>query len=1141
MKEIKRLLVANRGEIAIRIFRACSDLGISSVGIYSQEDAYNLFRTKADESYLIGKEHSPLGAYLDIDRIVSIAKSKSVDAIHPGYGFLSENAAFARACEENGVIFVGPPPHVLDKMGDKLNAKQIAKECGVPTIPGSDRPLLDIADAAKRAEQYGYPVILKASAGGGGRGMRRVGCEQELADAFPLVQSEALKSFGSGDIFMEKYLVRPKHIEIQVLADQHGNVVHLFERDCSLQRRYQKVVEFAPAISLPEKTKQALYGDAVKIARAVNYVSAGTVEFLVDETGSHYFIEMNPRIQVEHTVTEVVTGVDLVQAQILIAQGRPLSDPEIGISSQDEIKMSGAAIQCRVTTEDPRNNFAPDIGKITVYRSGGGNGVRLDAGNAFAGAEILPYYDSLLVKVTTFDRTFQGAARKALRAINEIRVRGVKTNIQFLSNILARPEFATGSCHNTFIDDNPSLCEFSDSKDRATKVLKYIGDVVVNGKGAAQAAPAIPPAPEAPLGEIKPGLKQLLDQKGPEAIRQFCLESNKLLVADTTLRDAHQSLLATRVRTKDMLEIADYMSWAMPGLFALEMWGGATFDVAYRFLRECPWKRLELLREKIPNIPFMMLFRGANAVGYTNYPDNLNREFIKEAARRGIDVFRIFDSLNWMPNMEVSIDEVLNQNKVVEGYICYTGDISDPSRDKYDLKYYLSMAREMEKRGVHILGIKDMAGLLKPYAAHKLITELKNEVGMPIHLHTHDTSGNGVATLLKACEAGVDIVDGAISSLSSLTSQPSLNAVVTALERQERDTGLCDEALLPISDYWSHVRGLYASFEADLTYPTTDIYKYEIPGGQYSNLKPQVESLGLGHRFQDVKEKFREVNDMLGDIVKVTPSSKMVGDFAIFMAQNDLTAENIVEKGQSLTFPDSVVSYFEGMMGQPSGGFPKDIQKIVLKGKTPITCRPGELLAPIDFDKVREEIGPFCPDADMKDIVSYCLYPKVFKGYCAHQAEYSDLSALDTSVFFHGLAPGETTQVEIENGKTLMIKLINLEELDENNHRHIVFEMNGFRREVTVLDKSQGEVTQAALLADPGNLMEIGASIPGMVSKLAVAEGDVVKVNDILAVIEAMKMETTVVSKADGVIDKIHIKENQPVKAGELIIGMRSQ
>ena len=1137
MKAIKKVLVANRGEIAIRVFRACAELGISTVAIYSKEDTFNSFRTKADEAYLVGENQTPLGAYLDIEAIVKLAKAKNVDAIHPGYGFLSENANFAKACEENGIIFIGPPSDVLANMGDKLAAKEISKACNVPTIPGGEAPLTDVDEAIALAEQYKYPVILKAAAGGGGKGMRRCNDAQELKVAFPLVQSEALKSFGNGDIFMEKFLVQPKHIEIQILADKHGNVYHLYERDCSLQRRYQKVVEIAPAVSLPQAIKEKLYEDAVKIAKQVNYVNAGTVEFLVDKDGNHYFIEMNPRIQVEHTISEVITGIDLVQAQIQVAEGHALNGDVIDIPSQESIQVRGVAIQNRVTTEDPQNNFSPDIGKITVYRSGGGHGVRLDAGNTYTGAEISPYYDSLLVKVITFDRTYEGATRKALRALKEMRIRGVKTNIRFLENILNHPQYLANDCHATFIDETPELFAFPAPQDRANKVLKYISNTVVNGGKPAPAEFTAPPVP-AVSGAPKAGLKQLLDSQGADAVKQHILGAKELLISDTTLRDAHQSLLATRVRTKDMTAIADAMAHAMPNAFAFEMWGGATFDVAYRFLHESPWERLKLLREKIPNVLLMMLLRGANAVGYTSYPDNLIAQFIQEAATAGVDVFRVFDSLNWLPNMELSIDEVRKAGKLCEGYICYTGDISDLSRTKYDLKYYVNMAKELEKRGVHILGIKDMSGLLKPYAAQELVRALKQEVGLPIHLHTHDTSGNGVAAILKAAEAGVDIVDTAIASLSSLTSQPSLNAVVTALEGTERDTGMKDADLLPISRYWEHVRGYYSNFEEGLDFPATDIYKYEIPGGQYTNLRAQVDSIGLGDRFEEVKEKYKQANDLVGDIVKVTPSSKMVGDLAIIMVQNDLTPENIVEKGKHIAFPDSVESYFSGMMGQPQGGFPKDLQEVVLKGKTAITGRPGESLPPVDFDAIKAEMKPFCAEPNMQDIVSYCLYPKVLKDYYAHQKEYSELSALESPVFFAGMAPGQTTQVEIEDGKTLMIKFVSMSKPDIDGLRQLVFELNGDRREIAVQDSAQATTTNVVManLEDP---LDIGASIPGMVSKVMVKQGDNVKQNDVLAVIEAMKMETTVMAKTDGVIEKVFVSEKQPVKGGELIIRMK--
>jgi len=1143
-KKIKKVLVANRGEIAVRVFRACKDLGMTTVGVYAKEDAYNLFRDKADESYLIGEGRTPLGAYLDIEGIIRLAKAKGVDAIHPGYGFLSENANFARACEENGIIFIGPPSAVLDKMGDKLNAKEIAKACNVPTIPGSVDPLKDAEEAVKLANEYGYPVILKAAAGGGGKGMRRVDNDAELRAAFGLVQSEALKSFGNGDIFIEKYLVEPKHIEMQIIADTYGNAVHLYERDCSLQRRYQKVIEVAPAVSVPKDILQSIYADAVKIAKQANYVNAGTVEFLVEpRSGKYYFIEMNPRVQVEHTITEMITGVDIVQTQILIAEGRPLSDPQINLPNQESVHMNGVAIQCRVTTEDPANRFSPDIGKITVYRSSGGYGVRLDVGNAYTGAEILPYYDSLLVKVSTFDRTLEGATRRANRVLGEMRIQGVKTNIQFLTNILNHPKFAAMECNTTFIDDTPALYELPVSRDRDTKILTYIGQLTVNGHKDYKETLNLDAAPVPAIqGDIMPGLKQMLDSRGPNAVRDYCLNSKRLLLSDTTLRDAIQSLLATRVRTKDMTAIADYMARALPDLFALEMWGGATFDVAYRFLNESPWDRLAALRKKIPNILFMMLLRGANAVGYTSYPDNVIRRFIQESAAAGIDVFRVFDSLNWLPNMELSIDEALKQNKLVEGYICYTGDILDPKRDKYDLKYYINMAKELERRGVHILGIKDMSGLLKPYAAEKLVKALKSEIGLPIHLHTHDTSGNGVATILKAAESGLDIADVAIASMSSLTSQPSMNAVVTALTGHERDTGLDDDKLLPISDYWEQARKFYVQFEEGLTTPATDIYKYEIPGGQYTNLRAQVESVSLGSRFKEVKDKYKEVNEMLGDIVKVTPSSKMVGDLAIFMVQNSLTASNLVEKGKNLAFPDSVVSYFEGRMGQPQHGFPSDIRDIVLKGKTYITGRPGEHLAPIDFDKAAEQMKSFCPNPNMQDVLAYCLYPKVVEAFYAHRKEYSDLSGLETPVFYNGLTPGGTTEVEIEEGKSLIIHLVMIGALEKDNTRRVVFELNGHRREISVLDTTVEQPAsmkaEGALKANPNNPKEVGATLPGMISKVMVSQGDTVKENDVVAIIEAMKMETTILSKTDGVIEQIFVSEGQPVKAGDLIVRM---
>ena len=1136
-RTFKKVLVANRGEIAMRIFRACHDLGLQTVAIYSNEDMYSLFRTAADESYLIGENESPLGAYLNIPRIIQLAKKHGADAIHPGYGFLSENGDFARACEEAGIQFIGPSSKVLDMMGDKLSAKQMAVECGVPTTPGTTEPLESRQAAQKLAMEFGFPVILKAAAGGGGRGMRRCDTVEEVGINFDLVKAEAKKAFGNDDIFMEKFLVEPKHIEVQVLGDNYGNVVHLYERDCSLQRRYQKVVEFAPAFSVAPEVREALCADAVKIAKHVGYVNAGTLEFLVDKDGHHYFIEMNPRIQVEHTVTEMITGIDLVRSQILIAEGRPLNDPLIGITSQDTIRHDGYAIQCRVTTEDPANNFAPDTGKITAYRSAGGFGVRLDGGNAYTGAVISPYYDSLLVKITTWDNTFEGVCRKAARAINEIHVRGVKTNIAFVTNILKNPVFIAGGCHTKFIDETPELFQLDEGQDRATKMLKYIGNIVVKEQGDHKFydEPRFPPV----TGNRPDGLKQMLDAQGPKAVCDWVRDQKKLLICDTTTRDAHQSLLATRVRTRDIIKGMKGTSEILADAFSLECWGGATFDVAYRFLHESPWERLDLIRQKAPNLLLQMLLRGANAVGYTNYPDNVIREFIKEAARSGIDVFRVFDSLNWLPGMEVAMDEVLNQNKICQATVCYTGDILDPKRDKYPLEYYVKLAKELERRGAHMLCIKDMSGVLRPYAAKKLVSTLKQEIGIPIQLHTHDTSGNQVATYLCAAEAGVDVVDCAISSMASLTSQPSLNAVVAALQGTERDTGLDLARLQSLSDYWEDVRKRYDSFEGGIKCPSTDIYRYEIPGGQYTNLKPQVESLGLGSRFTEVKENYRKVNEMLGDIIKVTPSSKMVGDLAIFMTQNDLTPETIVEKGESLAFPDSAVSYFSGMMGQPAGGFPKDLQKVVLKGKEPITCRPGELLEPVDFEAKKREMAAFDPDPTWRAVLSYCLYPKVVEEYVKNRKEYGYIMRLGSHVFFHGLAVGETNKVDIADGKTLVIKYLGLGEVDSEGMRTVSFELNGIRRDVQVPDEAAQKNIVKVPMADPEDKSQVGASIPGAVSKIAVKPGDTVEKNQTLLTIEAMKMETAITARMSGTVESICVKEGDTVKGGQLLITLK--
>jgi pyruvate carboxylase len=1139
--KFKRVLVANRGEIAIRIFRACNELGIRTVAIYSEEDKYSLFRTKADESYQIGKNKGPIEAYLSIDEIISLALNKGVDAIHPGYGFLSENPEFARKCEEAGIEFIGPTGDMMDQLGDKIKSKIVAKNAGVPTIPGVEIPIKTEEEAKEFAASCGYPVMLKAAAGGGGRGMRIVRTEEELISSYLSAKSEAKKAFGIDDIFIEKYLEKPKHIEVQILGDKHGNIVHLYERDCSIQRRHQKVVEFTPAVSISEEKRTAICNDAIRLAKQVGYRSAGTAEFLVDVNGNHYFIEMNPRIQVEHTVTEMVTGIDIVQTQLLVAQGYDLGSEEIGIKSQDDIKPRGYSIQCRITTEDPANNFAPDTGKIDIYRTSSGFGIRLDGGNGFTGANISPYYDSLLVKVISHGRTFEDAIRKATRSVKETKITGIKTNASFIINVLNHDTFRKGICDTNFIAENPELLDIIPKKDKELRVLSYIGEIIVNeGKGKIKDFD-VPVVPKVIVPPNLSGTKQILDQQGPEGLVKWISDQKKLLLTDTTMRDAHQSLMATRVRTRDMIKIARSTSVLAQDLFSLEMWGGATYDVAYRFLHESPWDRLQELRKRIPNVLFQMLLRGANAVGYKNYPDNVVREFIKESAESGIDVFRIFDSLNWLKGLEVAVDEVLKSGKVAEVALCYTGDILDKNRSKYDLNYYVKKAKEIEAMGAHILAIKDMSALLKPYAAYELIKALKQEISIPIHLHTHDTSGNGVAAVLMAAEAGVDIADTAFNSMSGLTSSPALNSVVAALENTNRDTEINNDDIQKISDYWSAVRPVYKQFESDLKSGTAEIYKYEIPGGQYSNLKPQVESFGLGHRFNEVKHMFKEVNDLLGDIVKVTPSSKMVGDLAIFMVKNDLTAENIVVKGKDLAFPDSVVDYFKGMMGQPEGGFPKELQRIVLKGEEAITCRPGELLPPEDFDKIEKYLkDKYGIEVTRKNSLSYALYPKVYEDYIKFKVEYGDLSRMGSDVFFHGLTEGETCELEIAEGKILIIKLLSVGKLDAQGYRDIVFEVNGFRREIKIEDKNAiagiVKTQNVTLMANPENKMELGASIPGTVLKVLVKEGDVVKEGQSLVVIEAMKMETNITAALAGKVEKVTVTEGQQVKAGELLI-----
>ncbi|WP_026964204.1 pyruvate carboxylase [Alicyclobacillus pomorum] len=1138
-KPFQRVLVANRGEIAIRICRACTELGIQTVAVYSEEDKLSLHRYKADEAYLIGQGKSPVGAYLDVDSIIDVALRTNCDAIHPGYGFLSESEELALACERSGITFIGPRPEHLRMFGDKAAARKAAMAAGVPVVPGTEGAV-DVDGAMAFAESVGFPVIVKAISGGGGRGMRVVQTREELVEAFERASSEAQAAFGSAGVYVEKYIDHPKHIEVQILGDAFGNLVHLYERDCSIQRRHQKVVEIAPSL-IASDLRESICNTAVRLMQHVGYQNAGTVEFLLTEDGDYYFIEVNPRIQVEHTITELITGIDLVQAQIRVAEGYALSAPEIGIKSQEDVRTRGYAIQCRVTTEDPQNGFLPDTGRIATYRSAAGFGIRLDTGNGYNGARVLPYYDSLLVKISAHGLTFHQAAQKMHRALQEFRIRGVKTNIPFLVNVVNHPKFLEGRCDVHYIDSHPELFLFPQRKDRGTKLLTYIADVTVNGpEGLGPEPKPQVPKPNIPhfrYEEQRPrGTRDLLHEQGVDGLLQHIRQQRRVWLTDTTFRDAHQSLLATRVRTRDLAAIAEATSHIGHNLFSMEVWGGATFDASMRFLKEDPWERLAMLRQAIPNVLFQMLLRGANAVGYKNYPDNVVQAFTRKAAENGIDVFRIFDSLNWVPNMRVAIEEVRASGKIAEAAICYTGDILDPTRTKYTLSYYVKLAEELEKCGANILAIKDMAGLLKPYAAKQLIKALRDHVGIPIHLHTHDTSGNGIATLLAAAEAGVDIVDVAISSLAGQTSQPSWNAFVAALHGSGREVPDDLEQLQVLADYWETVRAYYGKFESGMKTSSAEVYRHEMPGGQYTNLREQAIALGLGDKFEDVKRAYIEVNQLLGDIVKVTPSSKMVGDFAIFLVQNGLTAKTLMERAEELDFPASVVDYFMGYMGKPYGGFPEQLQKAVLKGRTPLSSRPGELLPPVDFaaekKALADRVGHEPTD---EQVLSYVLYPKVTEELLLHRERFGNLTPLDTLTFFYGMRPGEETCVTIEPGKTLIVKLLSIGDLQPDGRRTVFFELNGQPREVEVVDRTvPADVSERRKVSgQPG---EVGAVMPGTVVSVLFREGDRVEKGSVLLVTESMKMEIQVQAPKNGVVKEVFCKPGDSVQPGDLLV-----
>ncbi|MEX0714095.1 MAG: pyruvate carboxylase [Pirellulales bacterium] len=1144
MKPIQKLLVANRSEIAIRVFRTAHELGIRTVAIYSAEDRFALHRFKADEAYAIGRAGEPIRAYLDIEGIIELALKHDVDALHPGYGFLSENPDLARACVRAGITFCGPPAELLDKLGDKLVARKLAQQAGVSVLAGSSQPLANAKAAAALAKELGYPVLLKAAKGGGGRGMRVVKGPAELAGALEQAQREAQSAFGSPDVFLEKYIERPRHIEVQLMGDQHGNLVHLFERDCSLQRRYQKVVEIAPALNLDPRLREQLCQAALTIGRAVRYESAGTVEFLVDsDTGKFYFIEVNPRIQVEHTCTEEVTGVDLVKCQLLVAQGLPLDDPEIGLGSQEAIRADGYAVQCRITTEDPLNSFRPDYGRVDHYRSTGGPGVRLDAGTAFSGAVVTPYYDSLLVKIVTSGKRFADAARRMERCLQEFRIRGVKTNIPFLINLVTHPKFLEGGYTTRFLDETPELFQFVARRDRATRLFHYLADVVVNGHPLVKTQPAGMRRDAAPVPdvghqvEIPPGTRQRLLELGAEGFSRWVLDQKQLLLTDTTLRDAHQSLLATRLRTYDMLAIADTYARRHAGLFSIEMWGGATFDTAMRFLKECPWERLADLRQKIPNILFQMLLRASNALGYSNYPDNVVRAFVEEAASAGIDLFRIFDSLNWVPNMRVAMDAVLSTGAVCEAAICYTGDVLDANRTKYDLKYYVELARELESMGAHILAIKDMAGLCKPFAAELLVRTLKQEVGIPIHFHTHDTSGVQAAAILKAAEAGLDIADAAMAPLSGLTSQPNLNSVVESLRFTPRDTGLNGDDLELTAQYWEAVREFYAPFETSMKASTADVYRNEMPGGQYTNLFEQAQAIGLGRRWHEICRMYAEVNRLFGDIVKVTPSSKAVGDMALFLVVNNLTVADVLDPKRDLNFPESVVDLMAGRMGRPPGGFPTKVQKRILRGQKPLRGRPGASLPPADFKATAAELErAWGRPPSRRDVLSYLIYPRVLGELVEHQVKYGDTGILPTPTFFYGPVPNEELSVDIEPGKTLIIKLLTVGEPHPDGRRTVFFELNGQPRDVTVRDVSLDAEVESRPKADPNNAAHVAAPMPGMVVHVGVQAGDTVAQGAKLLTMEAMKMETTLYAEREGQVAEVLVQPGHQVDTGDLVV-----
>ena len=1143
MTKIKKILAANRSEIAIRIFRAAEESGIRTAAIYSKEDRFALHRFKTDESYLVGEGKGPIQAYLDINSIINIAKQAGVNAIHPGYGFLSENPDFADSCEKNGIIFIGPSKQILSQLGNKTAAKEVADQAGVTTIPSVKVNKENKDNIHDEVNKIGYPVIVKASWGGGGRGMRVVHSSNELSEQIELAQSESKKAFGKDEVFIEKFLEDAAHIEVQILGDMYGNIVHLFERDCSLQRRHQKIIERAPAHFLEESLRQDICSSAVKIAKHVNYCGAGTVEFLFDKKNKkHYFIEVNPRIQVEHTVTEEVTGIDIVKAQIKIAEGVRIGD-DPALPKQESIKLDGYAIQCRVTTEDPLNNFMPDYGKIMTYRSASGFGVRLDGATAAAGSIITPYYDSLLVKVTTWAQTTEDCVRRMDRALREFRIRGVKTNLVFLESLINNDDFKSGNYNTNFVDSNKELYKFKPKKDRASKIISYLGDIIVNGhvdiKGRRNDFSMIDPIiPNFDKNKNANNYVEELKNLGPDKFCKEILKKEYTLITDTTMRDAHQSLLATRMRTDDLVNISEFYSNNLSDLFSIECWGGATFDTSMRFLKEDPWERLAKINHKAPNILKQMLLRGANAVGYKNYPDNAVRFFVKEAAQAGVDVFRVFDSLNLIENMKVSIEEIRAQNKICEGTICYTNDVTNPREKKYTLKYYINLAKELEKAGSHIIAIKDMAGLCKPEAIKLLIKELRNEISLPLHYHTHDTSGTSSATVLAAIEEQIDIVDLAMDSMSGLTSQPALGSVVSIMKQNHADPKLDESHIRHASLYWEQVRNNYRAFETDFKGGSSDVYLHQMPGGQFTNLKEQARSLGITtDKWGLVSNMYAEVNKMFGDIIKVTPSSKVVGDMALYMITNDLTAEDILDPNKEISFPLSVVEFFKGEIGIPLGGFPQKLQKKILGSEKPLTKRAGSILAEINLEEKRKYLEKkYEENISNQQLASYLMYSKVFEDFMDHRQTFSDTSILSTELFFYGPIPDKEYSLPIDRGKNLIVRYLAKGDPTANGSSSVFFELNGQPRTIEVLNKEFSKNVLIKPKAKEGNSNHIGSPLPGQVAKIFVVEGEKVIKGDRVLVIEAMKMETIISAERSGNIKKIHVASGENIEIKDLLI-----